>query len=68
MNMKKFNLTAQVTISISTTVEAETLEGAIEISKGREIQKANNWNTEEQAEEVWISDDFDGEPQNIHED
>ncbi len=63
----KYELNATVTISISTIVEAETLKEAIEIAESRGIEVAHNWDSETQSEDVWVSSDFDGEPQNIHE-
>jgi hypothetical protein len=63
--MAEFNLNATVTISIYTCVEAETPEQAIEIAKGRSIERSSNWDVAEQAKECWISDEFDGEPENI---
>ncbi len=65
--MKTFNLIARITIGIFTSVEAKTLEEAIEIANQRQIESANNWNIEEQASEAWVSSDFDGEPTDIHE-
>lgn len=62
--MKKFNLVADVIISIYTEVEAETLEKAKEIAREREIESAE-FRAEEQAKENWISDEYDGIPQNI---
>mgnify|MGYP003393970350 CR=1 FL=1 len=64
--MKKFNLSAQVTISIYTEVEANTLKEAIEIAQERSIEHSR-WKDEEQRKRVWCSDEFDGEPCEIHE-
>ncbi len=64
--MAKFNLSAVVTISVSTTVEADTLEEAIEIAGRRTIEVAQNSDMETQMESVWISEEFDGEVQRIH--
>jgi len=64
--MKEFNLTAKVTISISTTVEAKTLEEAIEIAEQRHIEH-HNWRDEDQEKEAWVSSEYDGEPYNIEE-
>lgn len=61
--MKTFELSATVNISISTKVEAETLEEAIEIAKNREIE-ASDFNGENENE-AWISSEYDGMPQNI---
>lgn len=60
----KYNLIANVTISIYTTVEAESLEEAIQISKERRIE-SYHWGDKSQSENVWVSDEFDGEPTNI---
>lgn len=64
--MKTFNLVAEVTISVMTIVEAETLEEAIEVAEQRSIEAAQ-WHSGNQKKEVWVSDEYDGEPQNIHE-
>lgn len=64
--MKTFNLSAEVTISLYTQVEANSLEEAIEIAEGRSIE-AGRWKDETQRKEVWVSDEYDGEAQNIHE-
>ena len=65
--MKKFTLYATITIGIYTEVEAETLEEAIEISKEREIEQAA-WGDTEQKQRCWVSDEYDGTPENICED
>lgn len=65
--MKTFKLNATVTISLYTEVEAETLQEAIEISQERSIEMVNNWGSDEQAQEVWVSSEFDGSPTDIHE-
>ena len=64
--MRTFKLNASVTISIYTEIEAETLEEAIEKSYERSIE-AYQWGDSEQSKEVWISDEYDGEPQGIRE-
>ena len=63
---KTFNLVAEVKISVYTEVKAETLEDAIKIAEDREIE-VSNFHDKNQASEVWVSDDFDGSPENIHE-
>ena len=62
--MKTFKLSAIVTISIYTDVEAETLKEAIEESMQRGIE-AYQWGQQDQVEEAWIADEYDGEPVNI---
>jgi hypothetical protein len=64
--MAQFNLSGTVTVSIYTEVEAETLEEAIEIAKGRNIEKSR-WGDKHQETQVWVTDDYDGEPMNIEE-
>lgn len=63
--MKTFNLSAVATISIYTKVEAKTLEEAIKIAEGRSIEKSDF--DGRNSEYSWVSDDYDGELQNIRE-
>lgn len=63
--MKTFNLTAKVTISIYTEVEADTLKEAIRIAEGRDIEQGEF--DGENKSDAWISDEFDGEVQNVQE-
>ena len=66
--MPQFNLSAMITVSAYTTVEAETLEEAISIAKSREaVNGALGGHSEK---DLWIVDDIDGEPlpSSIHED
>lgn len=65
--MKTFELSGMVTISVYTKVEAKTLEDAIEIAEGRSIER-NEWGYDEQAKEVWVNSDYDGEVLDITED
>lgn len=64
--MKVFNLSAEVTISIYTKVEAETIEQAIEIAENRSIERYR-WGDKQQSSKAWISDEYDGLPTDIHE-
>lgn len=66
--MKTFDLSAKVTIGIYTTVEANSLEEAIEIAEKRHIETAWLNSSSRQAKEVWVSEGFDGMPVNIKED
>jgi hypothetical protein len=61
----KFKLVAEVTISVSTIVEADTLEKAIEIAEERSNMDIpiNNGYPED---EYWVTDELDGSVQNIH--
>ncbi len=65
--MQKFKLTGCVTVSVYTTVEANSLEEAIEISKQREIERYN-WGDKDQSKSVWVNEEFDGEVTRIEED
>lgn len=60
--MPTFNLSATVTVSAYTTVEAETLEQAIEIARGRDVEFADRMNSHT---ELWIIDSPDGSPSGI---
>lgn len=64
--MKEYYLTALVTISIDTKVEAKDLEEAKNIAIKRHIEMSN-WSDELQNKDCWVVDDFDGEPYNIEE-
>lgn len=64
--MPKFKLEGRVKISIYTTVEADTLEEAIEIAKCRDIEQYS-YGEKVQSDRVWVSDDFDGFPVDITE-
>jgi hypothetical protein len=65
--MKVFQLSAAVTVSAYTVVEAETLEEAIRIAEGRSVQLGGN-GSGAYADESWIIEDADGAPQDIHQD
>ena len=62
--MPKFILTAQVTVSTYTAIEAETLEEAIKISEDRDVVIGGNCSGESE-EFSWIVEEIDGEPENI---
>lgn len=64
--MKIFKLSGEVTISIYTEVSDNSLEKAIDIAQNRSIERAERRNGE-QLLTVWVSDEFDGSPDNIHE-
>ena len=63
--MAKFNLSAAVTVSAFTVVEAETLEEAIEIAEGREVCLHFNGSGTD-PREVWCVEDADGDATDIH--
>lgn len=64
--MKEFNLSGSVTISVYTTVEAETLEQAIEIAESRSI-KSYAFVDDRLHLHNWVNDEYDGEVQDIEE-
>ena len=63
--MPKFNLSAEVTVSTYTTIEAETLEEAIKIAEDRDIVIGGNCSGESE-DYSWIVEEIDGEPEKIH--
>ena len=65
--MKEFTISARVTISAYTKVEANTLEEAIELASERDFMgiPPNNYYTED---EFWMVDEIDGAPYDLHED
>ena len=64
--MKKIALTAEITISLYTEVEAETLEEAIEIAEDRHLMTVVGTGGETKYD-TWMSDELDGMPENITE-
>ena len=64
--MKEFLISAKVTISVYTKVEAETLEEAIEIANNR-TPMAIIANGGDDEHENWMADEIDGEPFDLHE-
>jgi len=62
--MAKFELVGKITISVYTTVEADTLEEAIAKQKieRRSVEMSHTTDTKEQEEEVWVYEEcMDGE-------
>lgn len=66
--MKKFNLTALVTVSAQTTIEADTLDEAIEKASKRTDMMSIVTNNGDTADYVWMVEDLDGTPFKIRED
>ena len=64
--MKTFELSANVTISVYTKVEADTLEQAIAIANDRSLMQIVHDGTQDELEE-WVCDELDGETQDVHE-
>lgn len=59
----KFKFNALLTISITTIVEANSYEEALEIVKRRQdVEYHQGYN---EPEEVWVVDEFDGIPYKI---
>lgn len=65
--MKQFKLTAKIVISTYTTVEAETLEEALEIAEQRADMMQITSNNGDSEEECWMVDELDGTPSEIQE-
>ena len=59
--MPQFDLTASVAVSASTQVEADTLEEAIRIAEGRDVQLGFN-GSGNSSKDVWLIEDADGSP------
>lgn len=62
--MKKFTLTAEITISLYTEVEAETFEEAIKVAEERDLMAIVGTGGETK-EDTWMADELDGVPKNI---
>ncbi len=61
--MKKYRLSAAVIISLSTIVEAETEEEALDIAHGRELARITDHG---EQSKVWVtSGELDGTPMDI---
>lgn len=61
----RFNLEAMVPVSAYTIVEASSLEEAIRIAEDRDVVIFNG-RCGEDAKEVWIIEEADGSPEDIH--
>lgn len=61
-----YRLSASVTVSCYTKVEADTLEEAMEIAEEREVQ-IGGIHSGYEPDEYWIIDDGDGTPEGVHE-
>lgn len=62
--MAQFTLIANVTISVYTVVEADTLEEAIKIGNERSLMSIPRGSSEDCNEE-WVADELDGMPESI---
>jgi len=63
--MKKFELTAKITITAFTTIEAETLEEAIEKANNRHDMMSIASNNADTPDDVWMIEELDGMPYEI---
>ena len=64
--MKTFNLIGEVTVSIYTEVEAETLDEAIKMALDRDVQPSQ-FDDNNAKRDSWIAEEYDGMPTNIME-
>jgi hypothetical protein len=64
--MKKYQLSAEVTVSAQTVVYANSLEEAIAEASSRLVVIGGLYSGEDE-EENWIIEDADGSAQNVHE-
>lgn len=63
--MAQFNLTAKLTITTFTTVEAETLEDALKIAEQRTDMMSISSNNGDEVTETWMIYELDGVPYEI---
>ncbi|ELP5729270.1 hypothetical protein QTV44_002536 [Vibrio vulnificus] len=61
--MPTFNLTARITISVSTTIKAPTLEEAIERSKDLPVYHQSEADGIEEV--AWVAEEMDGSAYDI---
>lgn len=64
--IKTFKFAGKVTISVYTTVEAETLEDALEIANEKALMDITHTGGATEETE-WMADELDGEVFDIHE-
>jgi hypothetical protein len=62
--MPTYNLSCAVTVSAYTTVEADSLEAAIEEAMGRPVELHFN-GSGTSADEVWCVEEADGTPEGV---
>ncbi len=58
----KYTVSAVVTISIYTTVEADSEKEALRIAEERGEIEHNEWGEDWKQNEMWIADEYDGMP------
>lgn len=64
--MNKYHLTANVTISVYTEVEAENLAEAMRIAEERDLMTIVH-SARDTQEDTWMCDELDGVPEHITE-
>lgn len=62
--MPTYTLSCTVTVSAYTTVEADSLEAAIEAANDRPVELHFNGSGTD-SNEVWCVEEADGEPENV---
>ena len=63
--MKEFTISAVVTISIYTKVEAESEKEALRIAGERWEIEAEEWGNSDKDKYIWVAGDYDGEPMGL---
>ena len=63
--MKNYNVSAVVTISLLTKVKAESKKEAERIAGDREDIEKTEWGQDWKVDEMWVADEYDGEPYDI---
>lgn len=58
----KYTVSAKVTISIDTVVDAESEKEALRIAGDREDIETYEWGYSNKNEVMWVADDYDGDP------
>ena len=66
--MKKFTIEAMITVSAYTEVEAENVEEAIKIAEARTDMMSISSNNGDEPNTVWMIEELDGTPFNLHKD
>ncbi|EKO3611954.1 hypothetical protein M3914_003153 [Vibrio metschnikovii] len=65
--MPKFHLNARVTVSATLAIEADTLADAIKKAENLPVMHSSEAHFLE-GDEVWVVEEMDGSPREIHED
>ena len=65
--MKKFHITAKITVTSFTFIEAETLEEAIELANKRQDMMSIECHNDYSPDVSWMIEELDGTPYDIQE-